>query len=235
MIRKIKVDGKAQMSVAPDRVSIILNLKEMKETHEEAVKAAVDAVDEIQAGFTKLGFQKEDIHTSSFEVTARYKDVYIENHDNPFRERKEQKLIGYEYTQRVMIELAIDNELLGKSLYFLGRCKSNPKIKLQYSISDTDSVARELLKQMAVDAKKKAVILVEALGHKLGEAMLVDYSYSNFSFHSDTTYDLSADAGTGNIDLSCRSTMMMFKNKSFDLYPENIVIKESAEFVWEIK
>lgn len=54
MDKTIRVTGRGQVAVPPDRIRLKFSLEERKDTYQDAVKASKQSVDEIRDLFIKL-------------------------------------------------------------------------------------------------------------------------------------------------------------------------------------
>lgn len=71
--------------------------------------------------------------------------------------------------------------------------------------------------------EKKAEILCEASGYKLGDLIKIDYDWSEITIFSNTKFSM------------LREQSLMMASKSIDMNPEDIDLEDTATFVWEIK
>ena len=179
MTRTIKVTGKSNVKASPDYTRISLTLSDTLKEYDECLAKSVEDMNIIVECIKRLGFERNELKTSSFEIdrkTQSYRDKY----DN-WKER----FIGYEYTENVNFTFKNDNARLGKILYALAHISIIPEIRISYFCSDVESIKNQLLELAIKDAKKKAELLTSASGVKLCEILDIDYSWINVNLELD--------------------------------------------------
>ena len=179
MTRTIKVTGKSNVKASPDYTRISLTLSDTLKEYDECLAKSVEDMNVIVECIKRLGFERNELKTSSFEIdrkTQSYRDKY----DN-WKER----FIGYEYTEKVNFTFKNDNARLGKILYALAHISIIPEIRISYFCSDVESIKNQLLELAIKDAKKKAELLTSASGVKLCEILDIDYSWINVNLELD--------------------------------------------------
>ena len=179
MTRTIKVTGKSNVKASPDYTRISLTLSDTLKEYDECLAKSVEDMNVIVECIKRLGFERNELKTSSFEIdrkTQSYRDKY----DN-WKER----FIGYEYTENVNFTFKNDNARLGKILYALAHISIIPEIRISYFCSDVESIKNQLLELAIKDAKKKAELLTSASGVKLCEILDIDYSWINVNLELD--------------------------------------------------
>ena len=72
MERTIRVTGKGNLSVKPDTVRLIMTMEGMKEEYDAALAESAHKTEHLKQMFSDLGFEREDIKTLSFNVSAEY-------------------------------------------------------------------------------------------------------------------------------------------------------------------
>lgn len=70
--------------------------------------------------------------------------------------------------------------------------------------------------------KRKAEILCDASGAKLGNLIAIDYNWGELDIYSHTRFDC------------CEEAMAPMKACSIDIDPEDIDVSDTATFVWEL-
>ena len=81
-----------------------------------------------------------------------------------------------------------------------------------------------LLREATINAKKKAELLCEASGVTLGQLLTIDYNWGELNIYSDTRYDMAED---------CLMALPTSAT-SIDIEPDDIDVRDTATFVWEI-
>lgn len=219
--KTIRVTGRGQVAVPPDRIRLNFSLEERKDTYQEAVKASKQSVDEMRNLFVKMGFDGKELKTESFKI-----ETVFEWERN---KKKESVRVfkGYEYTHSLKIEFDLDHELLGKILGGISRCDFHPEFRILYTVKDPDAVKNTLLEHAVKDSKAKAEILAKAVGLRLGEIVLIDYSWGEIELVNSTYGKL--------LDSMKLSEAEDDYEDPMQLEPEDITASDTVTIVWEIK
>lgn len=221
MERKMRVTGKGYLSIKPDQVLLKLSLSKVKDTYENAIKASAEDMNEIKDVLANLGFEREELKTSYFNVDTEY-ESYKDNNGN-----YKSRFVGYKYKQDLNYKFDLDNKVLGKVLFALSKTKCKAKINIVYTVKDAEKAKNELLKNAVEDSKNKAKILVEASGLTLGNIINIDYSFRTIEFISDPYRDRDF-----NLYECCCSTD---GSLDIDVNPEDINVNDNVTIEWEIK
>ena len=129
-------------------------------------------------------------------------------------------------------------DLLNDALEEIGFEKKSVKttdfhVRTQYeSVKDKDGSYKRVFDgyvcahslKVEFDFDKKAEILCQASGAKLGELISIDYSWGEINVYSDTGYGVE------------RSCMMKADAclSDIDIEPDDVKVKDTVTFVWEI-
>lgn len=89
---------------------------------------------------------------------------------------------------------------------------------------DATAINEEMLRSATANAKRKAEVLCDAAGVKLGDLVSINYSWGELNIYSDTNYGLAKD---------CLADPMTVR--AIDIEPDDIDIRDTATFVWEIE
>lgn len=216
MERIIKVTGKGKLSVRPDTIHLLLNLEDIRESYKDTMEQSTIQVEMLKDCFEKLGFQRTDLKTLSFNVDTEY-----ERHRNNWK----QKFVGYKFVHTLKIEFDADNKRLGQVLYALAHCPIRPEFRINYTIKDTESAKNQLLAKAVADSKEKAKVLADAAGVRLGEIITIDYSWGEINF-------VSAPMKRG-MALE-RNRCMEAGSYEIDIEPDDIDVTDTVTVVWEI-
>lgn len=179
MTRTIKVTGKSNLQVSPDHTRISLAISNTEDEYDACLARSVEDTNVIVSCIKKLGFDRAELKTSSFEIDRKTEGYRDKNDDWKYR------FAGYEYRERLNFTFKNDNERLGKILYALARLPIVPEIDISYFCSDVEGIRNQLLELAIKDAKKKAELLTSASGVRLCEILDIDYSWINVTFESD--------------------------------------------------
>lgn len=221
MDRTIKVTGKGKLSIKPDLVRLIITLTHVEKTYEGAIQESADKKGNLLSRLKKLGFEREDLKTLSFDVRTEYEN-YRDKNDN-----WKNRLAGYRYTHEMKLEFPVNNELLGQVLFELAQCPGEPEFSIQYSISDVESAKNSLLSKAVEDSRVKAEVLTQAAGVKLKEIFTIDYSWGEIEFAARPVNALMMQDRLG-----------AAKGKAavnLDIEADDIEVTDSVTVVWGIE
>ncbi|MFW5994142.1 MAG: SIMPL domain-containing protein [Halanaerobiaceae bacterium] len=209
----ITVRGSGKVSAPPDWIVIDLDLMAEEMKYSDTLNSAARQLDQLRQSLYSVDFAKEDIKTKRFYVDTVYSSYKDEN-DNYHRVFE-----GYKARHDLYIAFDFDNDRLEKIINALTNSAANPEFSLDYTIKDKVAVKNQLLKNAVSDARKKAEILVEAAGVKLGEVLRVDYDWTEVRFSHD--YSISRE-----------HSMML--SESLDFVPEEVKASDNVTVVWAI-
>lgn len=222
MERKITVKGIGHITAKPDYVVINMTIDATHKKYEKAVEEASDKINNLSSALVKIGFEKDDLKTADFKVNVA--TGYKKN----IKGVSEVVKLGYTCTNRMKLSFDFESEKLSKAIDAITTCVSDPKLNITFTVKDEEAVKDELLKSAGANARRRAEILCEAAGGKLGNLVTINYNWNEISIISPTRFD--------NDYLSCTSElydeMPMAAPKS--IQPDDIDLSDNAVFVWEI-
>lgn len=218
MERTIKVTGKGKISVKPDMIRLRIEFSEVYKEYETTLKESSDGAEQIKKILERLGFDKSDLKTISFNIDTDYKSV---SEGNSWK----RVFNGYRYTHIMKFEFEDDKKILGKILYELAHYGKHPEISIEYFISDVEGTKNNLLKNAVSDSIKKAEILAKTAGVSLGEIISIDYSLIDSDFVTSRVNNLGA---------RCMSMEENTMSYDIDIEPENIEKADEVTVVWKI-
>lgn len=218
MARTITVKGVGAVSAKPDLIIITMTLGNTQKDYESALEFSAKQIQKICSALVQIGFDKTDLKTTDFNVRTSYDSVKDRqgNYKSVFE--------GYECSHRLKLEFDLDNSLLGKVLSAIASCSANPVLSIAFSIKEPSAVSAELLKSATVNAKAKAEILCESSGVKLGSLLSIDYNWGELNIYSPTNYDMEDKL----MPMDCSAISGM------NFEPDDIDVRDTATFVWEI-
>ena len=220
MERIIRITGKGKISVTPDTMRILITQKNVMDTYEAAIKDSAESKAYLNETIGKIGFKKEDLKTTYFNVDTKY-DQYRDKYDN-----WKEKFIGYEYVHRMKLEFPKDNDLLGMVLEALAKCAGEPEFSIQYTVSDPEAAKNELLAKAIEDSKAKTEVLSRAAGVSLADVLTVDYSWGEMEIYSRPIMSLECSS----VDCIKEPTGI-----GLDIDPDDIDLTDTVTVVWGIK
>lgn len=214
MDRTITVRGTGKVSLRPDQVEITLTLNAENMSYDAAMDAAAAQLESLRDALTAIGYDKDALRTTNFDVSTRY-DYRHDDKGNNTR-----VFLGYACTQGLRLLFPFDTARLGQTLSAIASCTADPELNVRFTVADPSSLSDELLRSAAGSARQKAEVLAAASGVKLGKLVKVWYSWGDRDFASPTVFA----AGNG----------LLRAKTSMDFTPENIDLTDQATFTWEI-
>lgn len=219
MNRSITIKGIGKLSLKPDQTVVSLTLKTVRADYDKAMDEAAKHLEQLRSAIAEIGFTKDDLKTSSFDVGTEYENERDENGNY------KQIFVGYRVTHGLKLEFDFDSQRLSKVLGAIAVCIAEPELNVQFTVKDKGAVDAALLQSACANAKAKAEILTKASGVTLGELVSIDYNWGELHLYSPTRYEMEADCL---MKISAAPTAM-------DIEPDDIDVSDSITFVWEIK
>lgn len=221
MEKTIRVTGKGKISVKPDTIRLRINLEETYPDYDGAMRRSSEVVEQLKELIEKQGYERKELKTLYFKIDAEY-ESYQERNSGWLR-----RFVGYKYVHRMKIEFPAENERLGKMLSALAHCPVEPEFSIEYTVADPEAVKNELLGNAVKDSRKKAVVLAEASEVKLGEIVMIDYSWGEIDFVSKPLREMSLRCSAEDEDDAVAYNM--------DIEPDDIDMTDTVTVVWEIQ
>jgi uncharacterized protein YggE len=217
MERTITVKGIGRACAKVDYVEISMTLEALRENYENAMEVAAAQIDEVQRAVTGIGFAKDTVKTTSFNVRTEYKSEHDKNGNY------KSVFVGYMVSHHLKLAFDFDAERLGQVLSVISGCKCHPRLSIHFTVKDATAINAEMLRTAAENARQKAEILCAASGAVLGELLSISYNWAELDIYSHTNYDY------------CEGEQRMMTCKSaIDIQPEAVDVSDGVTFVWEI-
>ncbi|MGI6510267.1 MAG: SIMPL domain-containing protein [Erysipelotrichaceae bacterium] len=217
MQRTIIVKGEGKVVAKVDYVIIKMNMESEDKEYQKAMDLATERIDSLNSLLISIGFEKDDLKTTNFNVRTIYDSVKDKNGNY------KQVFRGYLVIHDLKLGFDFDSKRLAKVLTAISKCASKPHLSITFTVKDETAIKEEMLRLTASNARRKAEILCEGSGVKLGELITINYNWNEIDIYSHTSYDL--DTGT-RFASSIKSDM--------EFAPEDIEVKDSATFIWKI-
>lgn len=219
MNRTITIKGIGKLSLKPDQTVVSLTLKTVHADYDKAMDEAAKHLEQLRGALVGIGFTKDDLKTTNFNVNAEYESERDKNGNY------KRIFIGYSVTHQLKLEFDFDSQRLSQTLGVIAGCIAEPELNVQFTVKDKEAVDAALLQSACANAKAKAEILTKASGVTLGELVSIDYNWGELHLFSQTQYDME--------DACMR--MASAAPTSIEIEPDDIDISDSVTFVWEIK
>lgn len=216
MARTITVKGIGKASAKPDLVVLTMKLETEDRNYEAAMEMAGYHIKNLNNALAGAGFEPGSVKTTSFNVRTDYDRVKDRqgNYQSVFR--------GYVVNHHLKLEFDFDMVRLSKTLSAIAECLSQPELSIAFTVKDATAINEEMLRSATINAKRKAEILCDASGAKLGNLIAIDYNWGELDIYSHTRFDC------------CEEALAPMKACSIDIDPDDIDVSDTATFVWEL-
>lgn len=224
--RKITVKGIGSITAKPDYVIINLTVDATNKKYEKAVEDATEKINKLSNALVEIGFEKNDLKTADFRVNVA--TGYKKN----LKGVNEMVKTGFTCVNRMKLAFDFNSEKLSKAVEAITECIAEPRLNITFTVKDEEAVKDELLKSAGANARRRAEILCESAGGKLGNLITVNYNWNQISLLSPTRYHSDDIGDTTDVFLGASSSGTLLVSKS--IQPEDIELHDDAVFVWEI-
>lgn len=219
MMRTITVKGVGSVSARPDYITLSLGIETQEKEYDDAMQKAMERIDSLEAVSLKVGFEKGDLKTTSFNVSTAYESIK----DRSGNYKRE--FAGYNCSYRLKLAFNFDSKRLAEVLSAIGDSRAKPELSIAFTVKDAAKVSEELLMSATKNAREKAEILCRASGVELGKLQSIDYNWGELNIVSRTSYDME----------DCIMPMMAIRECAApEIEPDDIDLRDTATFVWEI-
>ena len=185
-----------------------------------AMSEAAERIERLQGAAVRVGYRKEDLKTTSFDVQTRYENVK-DRQGNYKRE-----FVGYACSYRLKLAFDFDSKQLAKVISAIADCGAQPELSIAFTVKNPARVSEELLINATENARAKAEILCKASGSTLGQLLNIDYNWGELNVFSRTSYD---------VEDCIQPLMAMSKCAAPEIEPVDIDVTDTVAFTWEIQ
>ena len=150
-----------------------MDIEGTNRTYEGAIRACADNGREIKDRLESIGLRRESLKTVSQTVKPHYKEISYRDvdGDKTYKRIKD----GFEFSNVLRFEFPNDNEILAKAMGSMMAATCQPDVHISFLNSDPVRCREAAIADAAKDARRKAEILAEAMGCRLGPLMDVSY------------------------------------------------------------
>lgn len=164
----ISMTGTGTVSAVPDMAIVTGGTVTEGKTAREALSANNEAMTKIIATLKGTGIEARDIMTTGFNVSP----VYSHYRPKEGEEARPPKIVGYRVSNGVTVRVR-DLEKLGPVLDQLVSDGANAINGISFTVDDDQALLDEARKSAVADAVRKAKILTEAAGVRLGNIVSI--------------------------------------------------------------
>lgn len=213
--RLITVRGTGRASAAPDEIHILLTLDARHAQYEETMSLAAAQHDGVRLALTSCGLAEDALKTTAFRVNTEYETEPDErgNYVSRFR--------GYRCAHELRISLPMDMARLSAVLAALSASGSAPEVTIRFTVRDADALKDEVLRSAVRSARRKAELLAQESGVRLGVLCAIDHAWSD-----DAVYAPTDVART--LAHAPRAAVLAFT-------PDDVTLSDTVAFTWYIE
>ena len=215
--RTITVKSEAKVEKAPDFVTITFSVRKTGATYTDAQNEVEKMIQEIRRRFDKEKLGEDLIKTVNYKVKPQYEFV------QGLLASPVHRLAGYMCEHQMKTEIKLDLNKVSCIVGILSGKIEDPQIQIIFSIKDMDAIYEKLLQEATVKAKKKAEIMCQAAGAKLGKLLTISYDWIGKDMFETSLLNYNEISKVNDME------------PQIELYPMEIQVKDTATFVWEIE
>lgn len=183
----ITVSGGGQVNLAADMAYVTLGISISDSDVSTVMQQANTSIDSICAALVESGLPKDCISTDYLYISPQYD--YSGDNSN--------EIIGYNVSSG--LKLTIDDvDAVGSYIDVAFAAGANSFDSITFAVKDNSEARDEALRLAVADAEKKANVLAEAAGMKLGDIVSIEENNSDSYYNTEgfAAKDI-ADAGAG--------------------------------------
>ena len=202
----ITVTGSASVSLKADYARISVGVSTNAKTVEQAANKNNAAIFAVIDALKEAGVLEEDIATSNYTVYAEY----------DYSSMGGQKLSGYNVTNQLTVIIR-DMEHIGATLDKATAAGANNIYNIEFLSTKANEAQDEATVYAVQDAMRKASLLADAAGLKLGGIVSITEAAATYGLIT-RTYNSKLDAAAGN-----------------SILPDDTSVSASVTLVFELK
>lgn len=165
--RSITVEGHADIDVEPDLARISVGVTTRAPTPAAAIDQNSAAARKVIDAARKAGIEPKDIRTGTLSLQQAFKNV--RDAGGNFEQRPD----GFSVTNSVTLQVR-ELPKLGPVLRQVVEEGANTIDNLSFAVSDRKKIDDDLRKEAVLDARRRAEILVQTAGAKLGDVRTIN-------------------------------------------------------------
>lgn len=183
----ITVSGGGQVNLAADMAYVTLGISISDSDVSTVMQQANTSIDSICAALVESGLPKDCISTDYLYISPQYD--YSGDNSN--------EIIGYSVNSGLKLTI-YDVDAVGGYIDVAFAAGANSFDSITFAVKDNSEARDEALRLAVADAEKKANVLAEAAGMKLGDIVTIEENNSDSYYNTEgfAAKDI-ADAGAG--------------------------------------
>lgn len=217
MDRFITVKGVAQISAPADTVVLEMTLQSRHKKYDRCMTVAAEKKSRLEEIIVSAGFQTNDIKTKYFNIAPDYAE---KRQNNTYQ----QVFDCWECEHELLLRFPFDSQRLHQVLSLLSSSDCDCVLSLDFTVADKTAVQEKLLAEAALNARKKAEVLSNAMNCKLGQLLNINYNWQDINIFSTSRFRYTRS----------QRLPMASQSRACSMRPDNISVEDSAEFIWEL-
>ncbi|MBW3565898.1 MAG: SIMPL domain-containing protein [Acidobacteria bacterium] len=162
----ISVTGESTLSLEPDMVTFTVGVQTMADTVNGAVSESNRRTEAVINALLAAGADRSEIQTRNFSVWPQM------DYGNEGARRRTPSIVGYQVSNEIVVRKR-DPAVAGRLLQAAIDAGANTGGGLQFIVSDPGEGDDEGLTRAYADARRKALLLAEAAGRRLGATLSI--------------------------------------------------------------
>lgn len=215
-MKTISIKGTGNAKRDPDLVIFRIQTSARQKEYSDAVEASNVLVNTLKGELESLGFDGKDLKTITFDTRPIFEHVEV----GIIAKKQERQLHCFEVNHDLKLEFGMDNDRINDVIKCLKGFRKDIQFDIGFSVSDTDSIKREVIMNATKNARFNAEILAEASGVKLGDLIKIEYNWHDVNFISRSDIQMRLES--------------YYDANYMEFNPDSIEISDDVLFVWQI-
>ena len=216
--RTITVTGRGGLHIVPDVTRVELQIKSIRVEYIDCYNLAKDNNAALARIMQELGVDTKLPKTTGLDIERLEHNIYDKNGKFSHTE-----FLGYELSQKIKIDLGMDNELLGKLVRSIGKNLTDVEISIGYTVKDQRPAKLKMLHRAVKDAKEKAEVMTKAADCKLGKVLSITYAWQNLEIYSQAR------------SIHSEQEAAVCSKEGLDITPDDLAVSDEATVVWSVR
>lgn len=218
MEKTITIRGCGSASAAPDWIEITIELTAKNRDYSIAMNEAAQKHARLLAALAPLGFRKEDVKTTLFNVDTEYDNVA------DAAGRYVRQFTGYCCNHHLTIDFSFSMKNLSSVLDRLTTSGAEPEFSIRFTVQDTTALRTKAMVDATANAYRSASVLTQASRTTLGSILKIEYGASDKAAYSRTAYGAEASA-----------KVLLDMSRSMDITPDDVLVEDTVTITWEVR